>query len=154
MSEKPFRPCVGLALLDSTGRALIGERIDTPNAWQMPQGGIDENEDIETAAFRELQEEVGLTQAHATILGIMPEKLRYSMPHHLTHLWDGKYAGQEQTWVALRFTGQDSDVKLDLHGQPEFSQWKWATLDDMLGLIVPFKRDTYTKVIGFLRAIA
>jgi putative (di)nucleoside polyphosphate hydrolase len=148
----PYRPCVGLVLLNSAGLVFVGERIDTPGAWQMPQGGIDKEESIETAVFRELQEETGTDKA--SIIRIGDEKTRYDLPDHLAGLWAGKYRGQEQTWVALRFTGEDSDIDLNSHTPPEFSAWKWVRLEATPEIIVPFKRETYAKVIAMFKDLA
>lgn len=142
-----YRPCVGIALFNKKGQVFVGERIDTPNAWQMPQGGIDEGEDIERAALRELKEEIGTDKA--TILKMHPEKIKYDLPPPLKNkLWGGKYDGQEQTWVAMRFEGEDSDIILDADCHPEFSQWQWIDIHHTLDVIVPFKRQTYEKVIA------
>ena len=148
MGDLPYRACAGVVLMSRAGKVFVGERIDTPGAWQMPQGGIDEGESVEDAAFRELREEAG-TDA-ADILKVSTKTTRYDLPPHLLHkLWDGRYRGQEQHWVAMRFTGADSDINLSSFEAPEFSQWQWAGLHDTLDLIVPFKRDTYAQVIRF-----
>ncbi|MEZ5813436.1 MAG: RNA pyrophosphohydrolase [Alphaproteobacteria bacterium] len=145
-SALPYRPCVGIALFNSDGKVFVGERIDTPGAWQMPQGGIDEGEDLEAAALRELKEEIGTE--HAALLKISERTTRYDLPERLLHkLWDGCYRGQEQHWVAMRFTGEDSDIRLNADERPEFRAWQWVGLRDTLDLIVPFKRDTYEQVI-------
>lgn len=147
-----YRPCVGLAVFNARGEVFVGERIDTPGAWQMPQGGIDPGEDIQSAALRELAEEIGTDKAE--ILTIFPDTIRYDLPERLIQkLWNGKYRGQEQTWVALRFTGQDSDINLNAFDPPEFSAWQWVPLADTLARIVPFKRETYTKVIAMLEGV-
>lgn len=147
--HKHYRPCVGIALYNKDGHVFVGERIDTPGAWQMPQGGIDKGEDIQTAAFRELEEETGIPAACAEILKIAPETIQYDLPETLRQkLWNGRYYGQEQHWVALRFTGDDQIINLNAHTPPEFSAWKWVPLGETLDLIVPFKRDTYKKVIA------
>ncbi len=150
----PYRPCVGLCLFNEEGQVFVGQRIDStinedskyPGAWQMPQGGVDENEDIKTAAFRELKEEIGTDKAK--ILRIHDQKLRYDLPPYLLgKLWGGRYGGQIQTWVALRFTGQDSDIILDADDHPEFSRWRWVPLSETIDLIVPFQREIYKPVI-------
>lgn len=144
-----YRPCVGIALFNQDGRVFVGERLDTPGSWQMPQGGIDENEDIEVAALRELYEETGITAVE--ILEIMPARLRYDMPAHLLAIWQPQwkkpYVGQEQTWIAMRFTGTDANVRLDAHEPVEFGRWQWARLEAVPALIVPFKREVYAQVI-------
>lgn len=149
MTDNLYRPCVGIALFNSEGKVFVGERIDTPGAWQMPQGGIDEGEDLNLAAFRELKEEIGTDKAE--ILFIMDEKIRYETPleirDRLQKIWGNPYIGQEQTWIAMRFTGQDADINLEADNHPEFSQWQWIDLKHTLDLIVPFKRKTYKILI-------
>ena len=145
-SEKLYRPCVGITLFNSKNEVFVGERIDTPGAWQMPQGGIDPNEDLLDAAKRELKEEIGTDNAE--LIKIHNSPIRYELPGDLANkLWDGRYAGQEQIWVAYRFTGQDNDIQLDAFDPPEFKAWQWVDLKNTLDLIVPFKRETYQKVI-------
>lgn len=151
MSNLPYRPCVGIALFNANGLVFVGERIDTPGAWQMPQGGIDEGEDIRTAAMRELREEIGTDKAE--IAGIVPEKLHYDLPPDMQkRLWDGLFRGQEQTWVAARFTGTDADIDISAHDPAEFANWQWVELEKTPELIVPFKRQSYEKVIKLLRS--
>ncbi len=151
-SPSLYRPCVGIMLFNKEEKVFVGERIDNPGAWQMPQGGIDDGEDISAAAFRELKEEIGTDNAE--IIKITEQTLRYDLPAHLKEkLWHGKYAGQEQTWVAMRFTGQDTDIDLNSHNPAEFSAWKWIAPTDMLEAIVPFKRDIYEKVITLFKDI-
>ncbi len=147
-----YRPCVGIALFNKSGLVFIGERIDTPGAWQMPQGGINKNEKIEKAAMRELREEIGTDKAE--IIHILEEKLRYDLPPELRQkLWKGKYAGQEQTWIAARFMGSDSDINITINKNtpPEFINWQWVPLEKTIDLIVPFKRDTYKKVVAMMK---
>tara|TARA_R110002124_G_scaffold64985_2_gene177597 strand:+ start:403334 stop:403831 length:498 start_codon:yes stop_codon:yes gene_type:complete len=142
----PYRACVGIALFNKEGQVFVGERIDSPGAWQMPQGGIDAGEDLEIAAFREMMEEIGTNKAD--ILEIGSKKLTYDLPPHLLgRLWKNQYRGQEQTWIALRFHGEDVDFNLNAHNPPEFQKWKWVGLNEILDLIVPFKKDTYQEVI-------
>lgn len=147
LDQRPYRTCVGVALFNDEGQVFLGERIDTPDAWQMPQGGIDPGEDITTAAFRELKEEIGTDKAE--IIEIMDHTVHYDLPPHLMDkLWNGQYRGQEQYWVAMRFTGQDDDIDLEGDDRPEFSKWKWEDLQEVPLLIVPFKRDVYQQVIA------
>ncbi|MCB1557843.1 MAG: RNA pyrophosphohydrolase [Alphaproteobacteria bacterium] len=147
-SNLPYRPCVGIAMFNAYGDVFVGERIDSPGAWQMPQGGIDDGEDILVAAKRELMEEVGTDKVE--LIKIADETVCYDVPIELsTKHWGGKFRGQEQTWVAMRFIGEDRDIKLDQHEVPEFLRWQWVPLDRTVDLIVPFKRETYSKVISF-----
>ena len=144
-TELPYRPCVGIALFNDDNHVFVGERIDNPGAWQMPQGGIDEGETVEDAFFREMEEEIGSTLAE--IIKIHDTPLRYDLPPHLLgKLWNGQFGGQEQIWVAARFMGLDSDINIHAHRQPEFQAWQWSPLDQILDLIVPFKRETSAEV--------
>ena len=149
----PFRPCVGICLFNPQNKVFVGERIDTPGSWQMPQGGIDPGENLEQAFYREMREELGTDDAD--ILKIMDRPLRYELPRHLIRkLWNGRYGGQEQTWIAARFMGEDSDIKIFAHNPPEFQKWQWVSFNDILDLIVPFKRDTYVEVIREFAALS
>lgn len=151
-TTKPYRPCVGLALFNNKGEVFVGERIDTPGAWQMPQGGIDPGEDIKKAAMREMKEEIGTDKAE--IIRIAEHTVKYDLPEEIAkNLWDGKYCGQEQTWIALRFTGNDKDININSHDYPEFTNWQWVPFKEMLEHIVPFKRDVYEKVINMFNNI-
>lgn len=151
-SDLPYRPCVGIALFNDRREVFVGERIDTPGSWQMPQGGIDEGEDLVKAAIREMIEEIGTDKAD--IIKIFSEKIRYDVPADLsTKHWGGKYRGQEQTWIALKFTGQDSDINLNAHTPAEFMRWKWVALAETVNLIVPFKRETYARVVEMMSVL-
>ncbi|WP_413206258.1 RNA pyrophosphohydrolase [Rhodospirillum sp. A1_3_36] len=147
-SELPYRRGVGIMLLNQAGQVFVGQRIDTPDAWQMPQGGIDRGEDPEDAAFRELEEEIGTNAA--TILGETEDWLRYDLPPDIQKkVWKGKYRGQEQKWYAMRLAGPDRLIDIETD-HPEFDAWKWVPLDQLIPLIVPFKRALYTDVIAAL----
>lgn len=152
----PYRPCVGIALFNKDGKVFVGERIDTPGEWQMPQGGVDGDEDIVTAAFRELGEETGTNKAE--IMEIHDQKILYDIPprilERLHKIWDKPYVGQEQTWVAMRFTGEDSDINLNAHNPVEFARWKWEALENTPSLIVSFKWDVYDKVAEIFKKYA
>jgi putative (di)nucleoside polyphosphate hydrolase len=151
VSSKPYRRGVGIILLAPDKRIFVGRRIDTPGAWQMPQGGIDKGETPRDAAMRELYEEVGTNKAE--IIAETQSWLVYELPGDL-HLqaWGGRYRGQEQKWFAMRFRGKDSDIRLDAH-QPEFDAWKWATREEVLRDIVDFKRPLYEAAFNELAAI-
>lgn len=149
MADLPYRPCVGIMLVNRDGLVFAGKRLDqTVEGWQMPQGGIDDGEDVRRAAFRELKEETGTDKAE--IVAERPDWLTYDLPAHLVGIaFKGKFRGQKQKWFLMRFTGADGDIDLHTH-EPEFSDWKWFALDEIAGLIVPFKRATYESVIeGF-----
>jgi len=145
--DLPYRPGVGLMLLNGKNEVFVGRRIDqTVESWQMPQGGVDKGETAEQAALRELQEEVGTGKAE--IIGTLPGDFKYDLPDHLIGVaLHGKYRGQKQTWFVLRFTGQDSDIDLTTH-EPEFAEWRWAKLEELPSLIVPFKRAIYAEILA------
>ena len=145
-SKRPYRPCVGIMLINDNGHIFGGQRIDNrAEAWQMPQGGIDAGEDVETACFREMREEIGTNKAD--ILSIHPEWLNYDIPLPLAdRLWGGSYRGQSQKWVALRYTGQDSDINIATE-EPEFFSWQWMSPADLIQLAVPFKRPVYEDIM-------
>ncbi|MEG6507976.1 RNA pyrophosphohydrolase [Methyloligella sp. 2.7D] len=153
--QLPYRPCVGVMLLNSQGRVFVGRRSDRldqtegeGNWWQMPQGGIDKGEDPEKAAKRELYEETGITSVE--MLGHTSDWVTYDLPAHLVGVaWKGRYRGQKQMWFAARFEGDESEVDLSPLGHTqEFDAWKWVRLSDLPSLIVPFKRDVYEKVVA------
>ena len=148
--RRPYRPCVGIMLINSNNQIFAGQRIDNHlEAWQMPQGGIDEGESVETACFREMKEEIGTDKA--SIIAIHPDWLNYDIPEILADkLWDRKYRGQTQKWVALKFTGTDSDINIKTQ-IPEFSKWKWISPQQLASLAAPFKREVYENVLNVFK---
>jgi len=151
----PYRPCAGIMVLNRAGLVFIGRRssgpehIDATHVWQMPQGGIDENEDPYQAALRELYEETNIRNVEK--LGEIAEWLAYDIPRDIVGAaWGGKYRGQKQKWYALRFTGDDSEIDIANSGgghDPEFIDWRWVAMDELPDLVVPFKRQTYERLI-------
>jgi len=146
----PYRPCVGVMLINAEGLVFVGRRIDNREGdfWQMPQGGIDKGEDVLAAGLRELWEETGVTAETATIIAQTRHELLYDLPDALKgKLWGGKYRGQRQIWLLARFTGADCDIDLSAHQPPEFCDWKWIDPALLPELIVPFKKDVYRAVL-------
>lgn len=153
--DLPYRPCVGLAVFNATGRVFIGRRLGGPehvdaiHSWQMPQGGIDEGEDPFEAALRELYEETNIRSIRR--LGEVEGWLKYDIPRDIAgQAWKGKYRGQKQKWYALRFTGDEREIDIANPGgghKPEFVEWRWEKLENTPELIVPFKRRVYDDVV-------
>jgi putative (di)nucleoside polyphosphate hydrolase len=148
MEDLPYRPAAGIMLLNTENKVWVGQRIDNvAEAWQMPQGGLDPDEDAQAGALRELEEETGITPDLVTIIACASRTFDYDLPPELvTKLWKGKYRGQRQTWYLMRFLGSDQDVRLDTD-HPEFRAWKWAEPRHLPDMIVPFKRQLYRDVL-------
>lgn len=145
-----YRPGVGVMLFNRQGQIFVAKRRDTPaEAWQMPQGGIDPGEEPRAAALRELEEETGT--ANAEIVAETGGWLVYDLPDELIgKVWGGRYRGQAQMWFAARFLGHDAEIDIHKPDHPEFSNWRWAALDDLPALIVGFKRKLYTEIVAAL----
>lgn len=151
----PYRPCVGMMVLNRDGQVFIGRRLDGPehvdaiHAWQMPQGGVDDGEDLYEAALRELAEETSIHSV--TKLAEIPDWLSYDIPANIAgQAWKGKYRGQKQKWFAFRFTGNEKEINiLEPAGghKPEFVEWRWESMRNLPSLIVPFKRPVYEAVV-------
>ena len=149
----PYRPCVGLMVLNAEGQVFVAQRNDMRSeAWQMPQGGIDKGETPEDAALRELEEEIGT--ADAEILAESADWHSYDLPRELVpKLWKARYRGQTQKWFVLRLNGGDETINIDTK-HPEFSAWKWVDVGDVVDLAVPFKRDLYRRIVEEFRHLA
>jgi putative (di)nucleoside polyphosphate hydrolase len=160
--DLPYRPCVGVMVLNRVGLAFIGRRIDGPehfdasHAWQMPQGGIDPGEDPWPAALRELREETNIGSVER--MGEIAEWLNYDIPRELIgRAWQGKYRGQTQKWFALRFIGEDNEIDVEHPAgapEPEFAAWRWEPVQNVPSLVVPFKRAVYQRVVDEFKRLA
>jgi putative (di)nucleoside polyphosphate hydrolase len=158
----PYRPCAGMMVINRAGLVFIGRRTDGPehvdatHVWQMPQGGIDEDEDSYKAALRELYEETSIRSVQK--LGEIAEWLTYDLPTAVARkAWGGKYRGQKQKWYALRFTGKESEINIDDPGgghKPEFVEWRWVKMRELPSLVIPFKRQTYERVVKEFESFA
>lgn len=148
----PYRPGVGIMLLNDTNHVFVAKRIDmTSEAWQMPQGGIDDGESPEQAAVRELEEETGVSDA--AIIAELSSWFDYDLPEHLVpKLWGGRFRGQTQKWFAMRLNGSDNQINIETD-HPEFSEWKWVEMQTLPELIVPFKRDMYQRLVDEFRPL-
>jgi putative (di)nucleoside polyphosphate hydrolase len=152
----PYRPCAGMMVLNTQGLVFIGRRssgpehIDETHVWQMPQGGIDENEDPYKAALRELYEETNIRSVEK--LGEIADWLHYDIPRAIVgQAWKGQYRGQKQKWYALRFTGPESEINITSPAgghEPEFIAWRWVDMRELPDLVVPFKRATYERIVA------
>jgi len=148
--DLPYRSGVGIVLLNRDNLVFVGQRIDrTTEAWQMPQGGIDEGEQPVEAALRELEEEIGTDKA--VIVAESRDWLTYDLPADLIgKVWRGRYRGQKQKWFAMRFAGDDGDICLQT-AHPEFDAFRWVPMPELPSLIVPFKRRLYEDVVAEFR---
>ena len=148
----PYRPCVGVMLINGSGHIFAAQRLDSKiAAWQMPQGGIDDGEKSRAAALRELREETGITDDLGEFINRMADWVTYDLPPDLLgRVWDGKYRGQRQKWFLFRYLGTDAQINIATD-HPEFSQWCWIGADDLVASIVPFKRAVYEQVVAAFR---
>ena len=160
--DLPYRPCVGMMVLNRDGLVFIGRRsggpehVDAVHVWQMPQGGVDPGEDIYRAALRELREETSISSVE--LLAESSDWLAYDLPPDVgAHAWKGRYRGQRQKWYALRFTGAESEIDVEHPPgghEPEFIAWRWEPMRNLPDLIIPFKRAVYEKVVAEFRHLA
>jgi putative (di)nucleoside polyphosphate hydrolase len=156
LDDLPYRPCAGIMLANKDGKIFVGQRLDNPSsdAWQMPQGGIDDGEDARVAALRELSEETGISSDLVEIIGQSAEEYFYDLPEEMIgEIWQGKWRGQRQYWFLMRFKGSDSDIDISTK-HAEFSRWRWADVSELTSVVVPFKKQLYERVIAdFLELI-
>lgn len=150
-TDLPYRPCAGIMLANTEGLVFVGQRIDKDpegDAWQMPQGGIDQGEDAEQAALRELTEETGISPELVDVIARSRDEYFYDLPENLLgKIWKGKYRGQRQWWFLMRFKGADSDINIETDHK-EFSSWQWVSPDRLPQLIVPFKKRLYESLVA------
>ena len=151
-SSLPYRPGAGVMLLNREGKVFVAQRLDSSlEAWQRPQGGLDEGEAPEEGALRELEEETGVSRDKVEVIARCEEELFYDLPEDLVgKLWKGKWRGQRQRWFLCRFLGRDEDINIETE-HPEFRAWKWVDPDELPATIVPFKRKLYEEVIQAFR---
>lgn len=152
IAKLPYRACVGVMLINAKAEVFVGQRRDRDqDAWQMPQGGVDEGEHAEVAALRELEEETGVQPSSVSVVTQTDGWLPYDLPHDLVpRIWKGRFRGQEQKWFLLRFHGSDDEINLETE-HPEFSHWRWLPVEELVANIVPFKREVYEAVVTAFR---
>ncbi len=143
----PYRLGVGLVIFQSDKKIFTGRRLDNTSAWQMPQGGMDENEVPLETAYREMFEETGISKDKVSLVGNTKKWYRYDLPSEIqSRFWGGKYRGQSQKWFLFEFIGKDTDINISSK-TPEFCEWRWSSIDDLIEKIVPFKMELYKKVL-------
>jgi putative (di)nucleoside polyphosphate hydrolase len=150
---KKYRRCVGMMILNHKNKILVGRRLDHPSGyWQMPQGGIDQNEIPEEAVWREMKEEIGTN--NAKLINTSTQWLNYDIPNETlkTLPWGNIFIGQTQKWFVFKFTGQDSDINVGTEN-PEFSEWKWLSNNSLIENVVPFKKNLYIKVLDEFKSV-
>jgi putative (di)nucleoside polyphosphate hydrolase len=151
LKNLPYRNGVGIMIFNDQKKIFVGRRIDNQEAWQMPQGGVDENEEYEAAAKRELFEETGIQSVR--IIQKSEQDYVYDLPDHLLgKIWKGKYKGQKQKWFLMKFLGPESEININ-QKYPEFNEWNWVDLDELPKLIVPFKKELYLAIIKEFRPL-
>lgn len=152
-ADNSYRLGVGALILNSQGLVFVGRRIETPGAWQMPQGGLNAMEDPRDAVLREVAEEIGTSRVD--IIAEATSWLSYDLPPDVAaRIWGGRYQGQKQKWFALRFTGEDDDIDLAADVRPEFDAWRWLPIDELPDVIVDFKRNLYCQVVEVFQGVA
>tara|TARA_Y100000591_G_C21714430_1_gene635325 strand:+ start:105 stop:575 length:471 start_codon:yes stop_codon:yes gene_type:complete len=142
----PMRTGVGAIVLNKQNFVFVGKRKDNPiDKWQMPQGGVDINENLRSAMLRELEEETSIK--NIKILKEIEYWLQYELPKNLLgKIWKGKYRGQKQKWFIVKFLGDDNEINLNTKN-PEFIEWKWVEIDKLTEIIVDFKKEVYKKLV-------
>lgn len=147
--DKLYRLGAGIILINKDKKIFVGQRIDMAGkAWQMPQGGIDPNENEDMAVLRELEEETGIPAEKVLLIRKSSQWLYYDLPDNLKNkIWEGKYKGQKQIWFAFQFLGNDEDINLKKYAHPEFKAWKWLPANKLVEHIVPFKKDLYKEIL-------
>jgi putative (di)nucleoside polyphosphate hydrolase len=152
LKRLPYRPSVGLMILNDKFEVFVGRRVDTKgDAWQMPQGGIDDGESPKEAALREMKEEIGTNDAE--VIAETKQWYKYELPTHLIKkLWNGRYRGQRQKWFLVKYLGKDEDINIR-YADVEFADWKWVNIEELTQIIVPFKKKLYISVIEEFRDV-
>ncbi|MDD9331769.1 MAG: RNA pyrophosphohydrolase [Wolbachia sp.] len=144
--KNEYRPCVGIMLFNKQGHIFTGKRLDSGAYWQMPQGGIDDGEELEQTALRELLEEAGTNKAE--VIAQNKDWIYYDLPKEMvTTCWNGRYAGQKQRWFLMKFFGEDQDININYTNHPEFKEWRWQSIDNLAASAIPFKKEVYKIVI-------